>query len=139
MKTYYGKRCQLGATISIREEDGTTRSLRHLVLHSPTGMEWGYGGSGPADTALSILADHFGERPKNLELLRGRTHAGVVLKCLQRYQDFKWAFIASAPKEGFEITAVQIDAWLLEQDHARGVCPCEMCQSRWVGADEAGE
>lgn len=27
----------------------------HLPLRSPTGMRWGYGGSGPADTARSLL------------------------------------------------------------------------------------
>src|SRR5512135_81505 len=40
--------------------DGTVVSedeLRHLVKHSPTGFSWGYGGSGPADLALSILRD----------------------------------------------------------------------------------
>lgn len=28
-----------------------------LWNHSPTGFEWGYGGSGPAQLALAILAD----------------------------------------------------------------------------------
>ena len=28
---------------------------KHIVRHSPTGMTWGYGGSGPADLALSLL------------------------------------------------------------------------------------
>lgn len=27
-----------------------------IVLHSPTGFEWGYGGSGPADLAANVLA-----------------------------------------------------------------------------------
>ena len=27
--------------------------------HSPTGLEWGYRGSGPSQTALAILSDHF--------------------------------------------------------------------------------
>ena len=31
-------------------------NVPHLVVHhSPTGYEWGYGGSGPADLALNIL------------------------------------------------------------------------------------
>ena len=29
--------------------------LGHVVRHSPTGIEWGYGGSGPSDLALSVL------------------------------------------------------------------------------------
>jgi len=35
--------------------------LPHCNLHSPSGFEVGYCGSGPADTAASILADYFGE------------------------------------------------------------------------------
>ena len=30
---------------------------RDLVNHSPTGFEWGYAGSGPAQLALAILTD----------------------------------------------------------------------------------
>ena len=32
------------------------------VWHSPTGFEWGYGGSGPADLALNILLKATGDR-----------------------------------------------------------------------------
>jgi len=35
--------------------------LRHLIVHSPSGMAWGYGGSGAADLALAVLADYLGE------------------------------------------------------------------------------
>ena len=35
--------------------------LRHHVRHSPTGFEWGYEGSGPADLARSLLAHHLGD------------------------------------------------------------------------------
>jgi len=34
--------------------------LRHVVRHSPTGFEWGYGGSGPADLSLSLLTHAVG-------------------------------------------------------------------------------
>ena len=101
MKTYYGNRCQLGGTISVRQ-GGATQSLKHIVRHSPTGMEWGYGGSGPSDTALSILVDHFG----------GWLAGEPFQKAAAAYQDFKFKFIAPAPHEGFEITTEQIDAWL---------------------------
>src|SRR5437016_4348213 len=54
------------------------RPLRHRVYHSPDGFSWGYGGSGPADLARSILADH----------LRGRIpHQSI-------YQAFKRDFVA---------------------------------------------
>lgn len=69
--------------------------LQHVVKHSPDGLQWGYGGSGPADLALSILADFFGtdEIPPHL------------------YQDFKWSFIAPA-KEELHIDGKQIIDWL---------------------------
>jgi hypothetical protein len=35
--------------------------LAHIVRHSPTGMTWGYGGSGPADLARSLLIDALGD------------------------------------------------------------------------------
>lgn len=104
---------------------GKRNPLKHIVRHSPDGFEWGYGGSGPSDTALSIMMDYFGGWPDGSR------------KATKNYQQFKWEFIANAPQEGFVITTKQIEAWLLDQDHARGVCPCEMCQSRWVGNDEA--
>lgn len=44
------------------EHDG--QSLTHVVVHSPSGLEWGYGGSGPSDLALSILTDFLGEDPE---------------------------------------------------------------------------
>ncbi len=61
-KTYHGKRGGDHARVTVTE-DGTTRPLRHIVHHSPTGFEWGYGGSGPADLALALCADVLGERP----------------------------------------------------------------------------
>jgi len=42
------------------ERDGVRSHLTHRSKHSPTGFMWGYGDSGPADLARSILFDHFG-------------------------------------------------------------------------------
>jgi hypothetical protein len=36
-------------------------TVRHVPKSSPTGMNWGYAGSGPADTARSLLIDVLGE------------------------------------------------------------------------------
>lgn len=44
-------------------ENGRTWSLAHIVRHSPDGFSWGYGGSGPSDLALAILADVLGVMP----------------------------------------------------------------------------
>ncbi|MDI3317246.1 MAG: DUF6166 domain-containing protein [Bacillota bacterium] len=73
------------------------RPLRHVVLHSPTGFSWGYGGSGPADLALSILADFLGDRKLAEQL----------------HQDFKWEFVAKWTEDRpWLLTGAQILAWL---------------------------
>lgn len=94
------------------------RPLRHVVRHSPTGMEWGYGGSGPADLARSILLDYLsrcgadvrvrampGARPGK----RGRERLVDHL-----YQAFKWEFVAAWPHEGWKLTGEEIAAWLMQ-------------------------
>lgn len=82
--------------------------LHHVKLHSE-GFEWGYSGSGPADLALSILADHLGERPSRRQLHHGEC------RCWPLHQAFKRAFIAGAPHAGFKVTGTQIDDWLSSQ------------------------
>ena len=75
-KTYYGRRNADGSCDVWVVEDHTklfaaaavndlaTRDLPmrlDLHNHSPTGFEWGYGGSGPAQLALALLADALGD------------------------------------------------------------------------------
>jgi len=65
MKVYrgYTDQAQAGpeAAILVYAEDRPAYKLRHMIVHSPSGMAWGFGGSGPADLGLSILADHLSE------------------------------------------------------------------------------
>lgn len=49
--------------VFVEDEDGQVAKLKHQVRHSPDGFSWGYGGSGPADLARSILTDHLGYIP----------------------------------------------------------------------------
>jgi hypothetical protein len=59
-KLYRGWRLADGAHVKIELPDGEIRPLRlrlDLANHSPTGFEWGYAGSGPAQLALALLAD----------------------------------------------------------------------------------
>lgn len=72
--------------------------LRHIPYHSPTGMEFGYGGSGPADLARSILWD-----------LAGQKVADTF------YQQFKREFIAVQPRDSFMITGENIFNWLVKK------------------------
>lgn len=80
--------------------------LTHVVLYNPCGFDWGYGGGGPADTALSILCDFFGETPSTSALKYG------AFKAARLYQFLKRDFIATAPRLGFEITSDQIGDFL---------------------------
>ncbi len=62
---YVGIRTQEGARVWVVRNrpvaSMTVEPLPHIVRHSPTGFEWGYLGSGPADLAYAILADYAGE------------------------------------------------------------------------------
>lgn len=60
MKTYSGVRTENGCAVTVEDGSGETRGLDprfDLRTHSPTGFEWGYGGSGPAQLALALAAD----------------------------------------------------------------------------------
>lgn len=69
------------------------RSLR-IRNHSPTGFEWGYNGSGPAQLALAILLDFAG---------------GEIAEKL--YQDFKWDMVSTLPRDEWTITSQGILDW----------------------------
>ena len=66
-----------------------------IIKHSPTGMEWGYGGSGPADLALNILM-----------MFAGQDFAQ------EHYQQFKWDVVAGVPQEGGTIPGIRIVEWI---------------------------
>lgn len=75
--------------------------------HSPTGFEFGYGGSGPAQLALAILLDYY---------------TGVACnpkgQAIKHYQDFKFAVIANLPPT-WELTSEQIGKWLAAKQKAK--------------------
>lgn len=57
--------CGPDSRAEILAEDLAGRRLRrvpHIVRHSPTGVNWGYGGSGPADAARSLILDALGDQ-----------------------------------------------------------------------------
>ena len=60
-----------------------TRS-QNLINHSPDGFSWGYNGSGPAQLALAICLELFGQK---------------VAK--QIYQDFKFQLISNIDQTDF--------------------------------------
>jgi hypothetical protein len=64
-----------------------------LWNHSPSGFEWGYGGSGPTQLALAILANHCQDDDRALNF---------------RHR-FKWAVIAELPYRSWTLTTKEIN------------------------------
>lgn len=126
MKIYHGFRIDYpGDTASrshiivVRYDDESgaymgMRMLSHVERHSPDGMNWSYGGSGPADLALSILADHFGEI-QQARRSRAQFLSDKPLNCLRFYQKFKRAFVARWPALTFTISSRNIAEWIQDQ------------------------
>ena len=87
---YTGRRVGSGTEVLRHASDGTTSPLPwrlDLRNHLPTGLEWGFGGSGPGQLSLAILADAIGPRD-----------------ALKHYQDFKWLMVAGIDQDTWEIT-----------------------------------
>ena len=94
MKRYEGRRDGHVPEVTV---DGRPLDPRlDLGSHSPTGFEWGYGGSGPAQLALALLADHTGDDDEAVML----------------HQDFKRLVVARLAFRGWELTGPQMDSWL---------------------------
>jgi hypothetical protein len=126
--------------VTIETPDGQVLGqLRHVVKHSPTGYSWGYGGSGPADLARSLLIDALGpdvrctacggsgrmvydeDADSDVPYDPERHDPELAFPCgcegglrtdLLRYQEFKWAFVAGwSDTRGWSITRSQIREW----------------------------
>lgn len=124
-----------GDVVCRRDPDGLKRFNvpRRHVHHSPTGMEWGYEGSGPADYALNILtaflppAGPVPEQPADdasaaawdaydaaieaagVELRDG---SRVNATAWELHQPFKRDVVGQLPTEGGTIPGEAIRAWL---------------------------
>ena len=84
------------AVIEIERRTGRRERLRQrIVRHSPTGLEFGYGGSGPADCAANVLA--------------------LILplkEAWRLHQELKSAFVARLPRDGGVIEMADVRAWV---------------------------
>ena len=120
MKIYRGYTDQEQAgpepAILVYEEGSPAYKLRHLIVHNPSGMSWGFGGSGPADLALAILADHVGEigaTPAHERYDHAIATEIQHTRAWALHQDFKWQFIAPLDQgAGWAISEEEIAAWL---------------------------
>ncbi len=100
-KTYVGypssPRVPGDVAVFVATEDGPEYLLPHIVKHSPTGFEWGYAGSGPADLAYAILVDYLDDAAKVEDL----------------YQNFKRAFIERLSRDhSWIIEAGTVGRWI---------------------------
>ncbi len=88
--TYQGKRTGTGCIV---EKDGEVLDWRlDLFNHSPSGLEWGYNGSGSAQLALAILADYLDDDDEAVQL----------------HQDFARLCIAGLEHDEWEMTENQV-------------------------------
>ena len=95
MRHYVGERTPEGCTVEVIDRDNANGGYQlnarfDLANKSPTGFEFGYSGSGPAQLALDLLADALGDDER----------------ALRHYQKFKVKVIA--PLEG--------DSWEMSQE-----------------------
>ncbi|WP_312909961.1 DUF6166 domain-containing protein [Natronosalvus caseinilyticus] len=86
-----GEKC----TVSV---DGDPLNSRYdLLPASRSEIEWGYGGSGPAQLAIALLA-----------------HAVDDEAACDHYQRFKRDVVAELPEKGWALRAADLDAWYEE-------------------------
>ncbi|HZQ47951.1 MAG TPA: DUF6166 domain-containing protein [Verrucomicrobiae bacterium] len=90
MKRYVGMR--MGSAVDVTVDGRPLRLRLDLWNHSPSGFEWGYDGSGPAQLALALLADCYGDDEVAVEW----------------HQDFKSAVVAGLPYNGWTFTEEEI-------------------------------
>jgi hypothetical protein len=94
MKTYTGERTENGCAVVV-SDGGRSRGLDprfDLRNHSPSGFEWGYGGSGPAQLALALAAD----------VLRDDEAALGV------YQRLKFRVVGRLPEAGWTLSESEL-------------------------------
>ena len=90
MKRYQGTRVGYVAEVMV---DGQPLNPRlDLWNHSPSGFEWGYGGSGPTQLALALLADHLADSEEAVRL----------------HQDFKHMVVAGLSYRSWTLTSLEI-------------------------------
>lgn len=114
MKTYRGVRLDEGCRVTV---NGIVLPPRtDLRNHSPAGFEWGYGGSGPAQLALAILADYLGDDEQAMTI----------------YQEFKRAVIARLDSDEWTLFEDEIAAWW-KGGHGQGDRPGAPAPVPWRG------
>ena len=99
---YVGNKKDIGNCHIYREYGEKSFLLKHIGKHSPDGFQWGYGGSGPAETALCVLRDFI--------KLTGESVADYNFVD-NNYQQFKWDFISKIDGD-LKINGYDIFQWI---------------------------
>lgn len=115
MRTYVGVRRPNGTARVYVEEPNANGTIDRRELtyrrgrgsHSPTGFEWGYGGSGPAELARAIVKDVTSDPNPEPRV----------------YQRFKFMAVALLPHDRWSLTDLEIREVLnlIEREHAAAV------------------
>jgi hypothetical protein len=109
MKVYQGKRTPEGCVVTVSEDGGAPTVLnprQDLRNHSPTGFEWNYAGSGPAQLALALAADVLGDDERAQDV----------------YQRLKFRLVGRLPHEGWSLSEESLRSAIasVEEDRGRG-------------------
>jgi hypothetical protein len=107
MKIYQGKLGSDGFPGVVTVDGSPLDPRNDLFNHSPDGFAWGYGGSGPAQLALAILADCLGDDERAVRL----------------HQTFKWLAIAPLPQtRGFVLDEDTVRTFVASIRKERNEC-----------------
>lgn len=97
-KIYRGCRMTHKVDVSVNGQPLDPRP--DLWNRRPTGFDWGHGGDAPAQLALAILADYFGDD----------------LKAIALHYDFKWTVVAKLTDSAWILTSEEIASALQTPD-----------------------
>ena len=118
--TYYGIRDAMYES-SVKRSDGVYLKERREMARHSQGLEWGYGGSGPAQCAIALLmdtledADHYvGAAGRNIDIWGARCDEKAEW-VLNHYQKFKWEVVCGLDRKGFSLPQEDVRAWISYQ------------------------
>lgn len=127
----YGPQSTAGSRlVMVEDHTGFIAPLPHHALHGEDGFSWGYGGSGPADLARSLIIHALGssalcttchgtamvlhagamaDQPEPTPCTR--CHRGYTVS-MDLYQLFKADVIARLPMTGWTLSHDEVMRWL---------------------------
>lgn len=114
---YVGRRNEDGVRVMVYTAGQGERPLGHHVWHSPSGFEWGYVGSGPADLALAILVDALAipALPEGFFLRAGEAELAAAPRAAlawRLHQDFLREVVATLPRGEWMLTHDAVRRWI---------------------------